>query len=56
MRIDHGCPDIGVTQELLDRVNVVTCLQEMSGVGMPERMGSDALGKFCLPDRLIRAS
>ncbi len=55
MRIDHGGPDIGVAQKRLDRSDVVTRLQQMSGVGMPEGMRGDALGELRFSDREIES-
>jgi hypothetical protein len=35
VRVDHGRRDISVTQQLLDRADVVAGLEQMSGKGMP---------------------
>ena len=41
--VDHGGPDVRVSQQGLDGANVGTALQEMSGKGVPERMRTDPL-------------
>ncbi len=38
MRVNHGCLNILVTQEFLNRSNVVSGFQEVSSKGMPKRV------------------
>ena len=38
MRVDHSRPDVGVTQQLLHRTDVVAVFEQMSGKRMPQRM------------------
>jgi hypothetical protein len=44
MRVDHGCADIVVAQELLDRSDVVPIVQQMGGEGVAEGVAAHALG------------
>jgi len=44
MRVDHGCADIVVAQELLDRSDVVPIVQQMGGEGVAEGVTAYALG------------
>lgn len=53
MRIDHRCPDIGMTEERLDGAEIVPCLQQVRGMTMTESVRSYALCQFRLSDRLI---
>ena len=58
MRIDHGGFYITVTQEFLNRPDVVVSLQKMAGITVTKGMASGALedlrpvngGLFCLAD------
>jgi hypothetical protein len=45
--VDHRGPHIGVAQERLDGSGIVVRLEEMSGEGMPERVGGDPFGELC---------
>ena len=40
MSVDHGRADIFVTEEFLNRANVVACFEQMRGEGVSERIGS----------------
>ena len=42
-----------MTEELLNDSDVVIGLQQVGGEGVPENMGGDFLGDFCLPDGVI---
>ena len=46
MGVDHCGADILVTEELLDRADVVTGFQEVSREGVAEGVGSDVLGNL----------
>ena len=52
MGIDHRRFDIIMAQELLDRPDIVTTFEQMSGKRMPERMASSSLGQSGLRDRI----
>jgi len=43
MGINHGSPYILMTQQLLDRANIVPILQKMRGKRMPESMAGGIL-------------
>ena len=60
--VDHGGLDIFVTEQLLDRPDVVAVLQEVGRKGMPERVAGGLLRNTCpqlrephrpLQDRLV---
>ena len=53
MGIDHGRPYIGIAEQLLDRTDVIVCLQKMGGEGVAERVRGHALGELSLPDGKI---
>ena len=44
MRVDHGCPDVDVTEEFLNGSYVGSGLEEMRCEGMPECVTSYFLG------------
>lgn len=44
VRVDHGGPDVDVTQEFLDGSYVRSCLKKMCCEGMPECVTSYFLG------------
>lgn len=55
--IDHGCGQIFMSQQGLNRADVGTALEQVGGKGMAKRMSADALGQIhaahnCL-DRLV---
>lgn len=50
MGVDHGGPDIAVTEKCLDGTDVVISLKKMSGVAVAEGMGSDTLGESGAPE------
>ena len=43
MGIDHRCLDVAMAQEFLDRSNIVTAFEQVSGEGMPEGVASGPL-------------
>jgi hypothetical protein len=52
MGIDHRRFDIIMAQEFLDRSDIVTAFEQVSGKGMPERMASSSLRQSRLRDRI----
>ncbi len=51
--INHRVLNVAVAEKLLDRPNVVICLQKMSGKTVAEGVGGDALGELCSLDGLF---
>jgi len=48
MRIDHRCAHIFVTQQFLDRPDVITIFQQVGGKAMPKRMTASVLfNSYC---------
>ncbi len=50
MGVDHRGADVSVTEQFLDRPNIVSFLEEVSGKGMAERVAGDVLfdvGQAC---------
>ena len=41
MSVDHGCGNVGVAHELLDRANVVAVFQQVGGKRVPQCMAGD---------------
>ena len=52
MGIDHRCLDVAMAQaqESLDRSNIVTALEQVSGEGMPEGVTVQLLDYPCFKD------
>ncbi len=46
MGVDHRRPDVGMTEECLDRADVVVRLQKVGGKGMAKRVSRYPLGKL----------
>ena len=53
IRVNHGRADVFVSQEFLDRTNVVAGLKQMCGKGMPEGMAADMFDHSGLTDSLL---
>lgn len=50
MGVDHGGFDVFVSEEFLNRADVVSALEEVCGEGVAEGVGGDSffeLGDFC---------
>lgn len=45
MGVDHRCLDIAMTQEFLDRPDVVASFKQVGSEGMPEGVARGALGQ-----------
>ena len=45
--VNHGCFDILVAEQLLNRADIVAILQEMGGEAMAEGVAGDAFGEAC---------
>jgi len=54
MSIDHCGPDVGMTEQLLDRAEVIARLQKVRRIRMAESMGRDALRELRLSDCFIK--
>jgi hypothetical protein len=52
MGVDHGGLDIGVAKQFLDRTDIITVLQQMSGEAVPESVGGDVFGQASTSSRL----
>jgi hypothetical protein len=48
VRVNHGRPDIGMAQQLLDRPDVIVGFQQMGGKAVAERVRRDPLETFAL--------
>ena len=46
VRIDHCCRDIGMTQQLLNRANVGSAIEQMRGEAVPQRVATRLLGNL----------
>ena len=44
MRVDHGGADIGMTEQLLNRANIISVLQKVRRERVAERMTARRLG------------
>jgi len=53
MRIDHRCAHILMPQQLLDRSNIITILEQMSREAVPKRMARDVFDKAGLRHGLL---
>lgn len=53
VRVDHGRRHVAVTQQLRNRSNVATALQEMRRERVPEGMTRRPLGDLRSPDRAL---
>lgn len=52
VRVDHGCADVLVAQEFLDRSDIVTGFDQTGSEGVPERVAPHVLGDVC-PSRCL---
>ena len=48
--MDHGCLDVFVPQKFLNRSNIVSVFEQMTGAGMSECMAGGMLGDSGLAD------
>lgn len=54
VRIDHGCVDIGVTEQLLNSANVVAAFEQMCREGVPQGVAVARLvNPLCLTAAVI---
>lgn len=51
MGVNHRSPDIAVSQQLLNRTNIIIGLQQMAGKTLPEGVGGSPFSKLSLIDR-----
>lgn len=54
MGVNHRRFQAGVTEQRLYHPNVITCLEQVSGERVPERMSSYLLGDFRLADSQVK--
>jgi hypothetical protein len=52
--IDHGSPDVAMTEKCLDSPDIVIGLQKVSGETVAEGVGRYALREFRPPDSLVK--
>lgn len=53
MGVDHGGLKAGMAQQGLNHADVIACLQEVGGEGMPESMCRDLFGDFGSADCIV---
>jgi hypothetical protein len=53
VRVDHGGAQVTVSEQFLDRANVVTVLEEMRREGVPEGVTRGSLGQARLEDGFL---